>query len=574
MNTTDSNTGKKISRQYRKVSRETEVLAIQQLKEEGLTQAQVARASNVHRTTLAHWVKRNRNMLATLDPDIVIFFESPSGLACLHQLVLAVMYVFHKKASCGLPTIQEFLKQSGLDQFVASSIGSLNNLSKKIDKEVIDFGKEERERLAASMPKKDITCCADETFFPDRMVLVMMDPDSNFILSEETEEKRDTETWESVGAAACKDLNVKIIQLTSDEAKGLTSYALKVLGAHKSPDLFHVQQEIGKAVASHVGRKITQTKKAIEQADKDHQDAFDKIKILSQKPGINFENPSKSLLKAGKKLSKASEEKESEEAHLEKLIKYNDTVKQARKTIGEGYHPYDVNTGSSRTPDKLQATLDEAYDELELVADQVDCSDKQKKRLGKSRAMITPMVATLTFFWAYTQQIIKGFNLSISSEWILGKYLIPITYLRLVYCRCKDKDFRQKILGTIVHLENSLEKVKVWSQAPPGEKELLWAHAEQCAKVFQRSSSCVEGRNGQLSLRHHAHRGLSEQRLRILTIIHNFGVFSRDGTTAAQRFFEQKHRDLFGCLLDKVGCPLRPRRQKYTRIRGVDEQAA
>lgn len=574
MSTPDSNIGEKTARKYHKVSRESQVRIIQQLKEGRVTQTQVANEAGLSRTTLAHWIHRNRNMSNALDPNVVDFLESPSGLAHLHQVVLAAMYVFHKKASCGLPTLQEFFQQSGLDQFVASSIGSLSSLSNKIDGEIINFGEEERERLAANMPQKDITCCTDETFFPERMVLVMMEPCSNFILAEETESKRDTETWEAVGTAACKGLKVKIIQLASDEAKGLTSYALNVLGAHKSPDLFHVQQEIGKAVASHVGRKITQTQRAIEQAQKEHEDAYQRIKVLGAKPGIDLTNPPPSLLKAGKKLCRVDKQKEKDEKLLEKLKEHNDTVRQARKAIGTGYHPYNVETGESRTPDELKATLDKAYDELEQVADQVDCSDKQKKRLAKSRAMIPPMVATLLFFWEYTQKLIQGFQLSIPFEWILRQYLIPIAYLHSAYRRSKDKDFREKLLKTIGDLENSLENHKVWAQAPPSEQASLRAKAEQCANVFQRPSSCVEGRNGQISLRHHAHRGLSTKRLQILTIIHNFGVFARDGTTAARRFFEQQHRNLFEHLLDKVGCPLRPRRQKYSRIRRIREQAA
>lgn len=35
------------------------------------------------------------------------------------------------------------------------------------------------------------------------------------------------------------------------------------------------------------------------------------------------------------------------------------------------------------------------------------------------------------------------------------------------------------------------------------EKFVIEKVAQECAELFQRSSSCVEGRNGQLALRHH-----------------------------------------------------------------------
>jgi len=47
----------------------------------------------------------------------------------------------------------------------------------------------------------------------------------------------------------------------------------------------------------------------------------------------------------------------------------------------------------------------------------------------------------------------------------------------------------------------------------------------------------VEGRNGYLSLIHHSARGLSQRRLQVLTVIHNFDLKRSDGSTAAQRLF-------------------------------------
>jgi len=70
----------------------------------------------------------------------------------------------------------------------------------------------------------------------------------------------------------------------------------------------------------------------------------------------------------------------------------------------------------------------------------------------------------------------------------------------------------------------------------------------------------VEGRNGQLSLKFQAFRRMNEQTLKVLTVLHNFFIKRADDTTAAQRFFEQRPRDLFTWLLDKVELP-RPRKK-------------
>ena len=83
--------------------------------------------------------------------------------------------------------------------------------------------------------------------------------------------------------------------------------------------------------------------------------------------------------------------------------------------------------------------------------------------------------------------------------------------------------------------------------------------AGECAQIFQRSSSCVEGRNAQLSLRHHGIHRLSNKCLKAQTIIHNYYTRNRDGTTPAERLFDSKHADLFGWLLEKMDYPARPR---------------
>jgi hypothetical protein len=51
-----------------------------------------------------------------------------------------------------------------------------------------------------------------------------------------------------------------------------------------------------------------------------------------------------------------------------------------------------------------------------------------------------------------------------------------------------------------------------------------------------RTSSPVEGHNGQLSLHHHRTHHLTPALLKALTVIHTYVIVRRDGTTAAERF--------------------------------------
>ncbi len=89
-------------------------------------------------------------------------------------------------------------------------------------------------------------------------------------------------------------------------------------------------------------------------------------------------------------------------------------------------------------------------------------------------------------------------------------------------------------------------------QLNPEELKTIEAVAKECAEVFQRSSSCVEGRNGFLALWHHSLHRLSNRKLEALTTVHNFFIKRTDGTTAAERFFDAKPKNLFEWVLEQV----------------------
>jgi hypothetical protein len=73
---------------------------------------------------------------------------------------------------------------------------------------------------------------------------------SNYILLEQMAEARDHDTWSALRSSALAPLKCNVIQSTSDEAPGLLAYVEQHLGAHHSPDFFHVQHELIKAVAA------------------------------------------------------------------------------------------------------------------------------------------------------------------------------------------------------------------------------------------------------------------------------------------------------------------------------------
>src|SRR5262249_10865176 len=91
--------------------------------------------------------------------------------------------------------------------------------------------------------------------------------------------------------------------------------------------------------------------------------------------------------------------------------------------------------------------------------------------------------------------------------------------------RDKDPDERKRV----AELAERLGK-KAWAKGgalaalSEEEKATVQQVARECVGLFSRSSSCVEGRNGRLSLFHHGQTRLSEKRLQALTVVHNYVV--------------------------------------------------
>ena len=136
---------------------------------------------------------------------------------------------------------------------------------------------------------------------------------------------------------------------------------------------------------------------------------------------------------------------------------------------------------------------------------------------------------------------------------------IPGRYLELVAQRARDPEKRAKLLKAASILMPSTEQIRLMLSTLCENDRLLVSYVvEDCAQLFQRSSSAVEGRNGQLSLFHHGHHRLPERKLNALTVIHNYMKIRSDGTTAAERLFGHKPQDVFQWLLEHTEEPSRP----------------
>src|SRR5215471_1750540 len=233
------------------------------LRTQGISERQAAKELQVPRTTLQAW----RLWHDTLDicPHVAEFFQSGPGLAFLHRLVIAFHLTCVEVGACGIRIVCLFLNLTGLDRFVAASYGAQQHVNSQVEHAIVNYRHSETARLAKDMPHKDLTVTQDETF-TGGLCLITMDPESNFIILEQLAQARDQTTWNDLMAPALAQLNCRVIQSTSDEAPGLLAYVEHYLEAHHSPDLFHVQHELVKAVSGPMATKERAAQKAVTDA--------------------------------------------------------------------------------------------------------------------------------------------------------------------------------------------------------------------------------------------------------------------------------------------------------------------
>ncbi len=529
------------------------------LQAQGVSQRQAAKELQVPRTTLQAW----RRWHDTLDscPHVAQFFHNGPGLAFLHRLVLALHLVCVEVGACGIRLVCLFLTLTGLDRFVAASYGAQQQVNRQIEEAIVSYRQAETARLAKDMPRKDITLTQDETF-TGGLCLVGSEPVSNFIILEQLACARDQTTWNALMAPALAALNCQVIQSTSDEAPGLLAYVAHHLEAHHSPDLFHVQHELSKAVSAPLATKERAAHKATTEA----QERLDQVQAHLQPAHDNPQargpgRPPKEPMS----LAQAQQELDAARREHERLAQQREQVAQSIRAIGPAYHFVDLERGVRRNGQLIVDDIQAQMEQIRAIAQEEDLSQRCLDRIEKAERVAPKMRATIAFVSGYVRQQVSQLGLPPPASFAMHARLIPSYYLdRVAQTRTVTegeplRELAERLRAPLCEPGGTLGQMSAEAQ------DQLHQKAKTLAEVFQRSSSNVEGRNGYLSLRNHQLRGLDLPRKReCLTAIHNFFLTRPDGTTAAERFFGQKPRSMFTAILASVElppAPLRPPRK-------------
>jgi hypothetical protein len=470
-------------------------------------------------------------------------------------LVIALHLVCVEIGACGIRLVCLLLKLTGLNRFVGASYGTQHQVNRHVEEAMVAYRQEESTRLAHERPPKEMTMTLDETF-TGGLCLVGIDPASNYVVLEHTAPARDQDTWNELMAPALAGLNCKGIQATSDAAPGRLAYVAHHLGAHHSPDLFHVQQELSKAISAPIAAKQRAAAKTLAKVEETRNRMHEHLDNVDGEP--NKHRPG-GPRQAAARLQQVAQDVEAARHEHQRLAEQREQVIQSMRAIGHAYHFVDLERGVRRNGKLIASDIQAHIATIRTIAQQEQLNATCLERIAQAERVVPKMQATIEFVSGYGRQQVRQLDLAPPASYAMPAHLIPSSYLARV-ASTRTVTQGEPLRALAERLRTPLfESGGALGTLSPVEQNQIKHKAKTLAEVFQRSSSNVECRNGYLSLRNHQLRGLDHPRKRAgLTAVHNFFLTRPDGTTAAERFFGQKPRSMFAAILGAVEIPPAP----------------
>ena len=303
---------------------------------------------------------------------------------------------------------------------------------------------------------------------------------------------------------ALAGLTCRVKPSTRDEAPSWLASVKHHLGAHHSPDLFHVQHELVKAVSGPSATKqraaaktATEAQERLEQGQRHLQGAGNAP--AKRRPG----RPPQ----ATASLEPLAQEAQAAHHECERLSAQREQVAQSIRAIGQAYHCVDVERGGCRNGPRIAADIQAQIERVRTVAQHEGLSQSCLDRIEKAERVVPTMQATIECVSGYVRQQVAQLDLTPPVSYAMHAPLLASFSLERVA--------RTRPVSAGEPCRARAERLRTALFAPGGalatlraaEHSALQHQAKELAEVFQRSSANVEERNGDLSLRNHQLRG-------------------------------------------------------------------
>lgn len=488
-------------------------------------------ATGIPISTIAYHKKR---LLRRWFSSGTSYWDTQEGQWFLHCMILSLIYVFVIKGGVGAGRIKEHLEHLRLGEIMAISESSIYKIIKEISEQILRYQQLMEEELTSTSQVEllglQVVLGVDETWLED-MLLVCQDLMSGYIFLEEASKQRDVTSWWSVLGKKVLTWGFKIRGLVSDRAKALVKLGdSDYLNVFSMPDLFHFVQEINKAVGLKVGKQLERSKKALDKASEE-------LKATSQEA-------------------------------FEELQQVYQSYRQQLEQINKIVNPFNEQDDWTSTA-AVEKALTHCFTSIGKIAHELGLTidiAKASKILHQIPTIAQGVGNWISLTKADLDSLQAAGKITVAEKEWLTKYAIPYCYWQIqlgrTQAKARNRDLRAYYRQRTDKAEQGLKEADLTSSMSYERLEELLAMAHQMAISFQRASSQTEGRNGYLAFVNHSHRGMPQQRLQVLSVVHNYDIRRVDGTTPAQRLFQRPFPDLFEFLCQNVTGFKEPRRGK------------
>ena len=327
-----------------------------------------------------------------LHPESALW-ETEQGAAWLRLLTFAVLYKFGIQHHVGADALSDFFKMIRINTHVGVSPGAMLNQLKRME-ELLPTFQQQCEALAPSGTRKAVLA-ADETFFSQMMILVLMDLSSGYLVLESIAADRTFDTWFSAAEPRLKALGIEVNHAISDRAKALIKLAITGFDCASGADLFHEQYGISKWLSAALGRRKAKAKVQCEEAE-------NALKTKSSKASAEETEVLQAQCISAKET-------------LEKADKVQQEYHQQLQAIGEEVHPFSPVKTVCTTADGVAVGLEKCAQAIESLAVREGIADKHSA-MKKFRAQIASLSSHVGVWWLWVENILMDLSVDTDTQ--------------------------------------------------------------------------------------------------------------------------------------------------------------
>lgn len=485
------------------------------------------------------------------------FFESEIGLRFVLKLMVSVLVFFVLRGGCSVELAALFFEALGLRRFVASSPSTLRRLFTQILDHTNAWGKQQFERLAPDMPKRDVVLALDENFHWSKMLLVMMDIGSGFLFGELSSDTRDGETWEKAVRQSLVGYNVTLCAVTRDGGSWLGVCAER-LNVCAGQDIFHLQYGVCKTSGRPMALRV---KRAIEALQESQQDLA-KLRATRAREEAAPRGPGHPVDWQGRE-ARALSAVTAAQQHAALMQTEREAMAASIRALGDAHHPVSLTTGKVVDAATARETYQDAAEDLTEKAARANLGTRTIKALNGVFSRLDELAAVVAWWHEGLRKRLASLSLSeVELRWV-ETAMMPALYVHHRIGLARDAVERASLEGLWKRLHSELVSVgSPWWGWAPARQNAVQAVVSSWVTLFPRSTSALEGHNGQDSLVHHQRHQLSDGFRKARIVVRNYVITRADGTTAAQRLFGKEPDDLIEYLCERIKLPQRGRRRE------------